>query len=284
LGKYKQALEAHKKSLVINKKFGNKIGEGTSLGCIGNAFRGQGKYKDSIVFYKKAITIAQEIGNKSSEGTYLGNLGIIYKILGKYEQAISQYKQAIQIARQIGNKRGEGKNLGNTGNLYLELGQFEQAIEYYTQSIDIAVEIGDKTSEGIYLGNMGEVLSKLNRFEEAEISLQKSISICQHSVPLAGASFRTALAFIFAKQNKIAEVHSLLKKAEIEFPINPEEYGRFLCKKAHVLYIIGEENLAEEALLQAEEMAEKIQSDTHSEFGKLIFKIKILLSSSEKSE
>ena len=82
-----------------------------------------GELRKAIEYYEQALKIAREIGDRRGEGTSLGNLGNAYTDLGQPVKAIEYYEQALKISREIGDRRGEGASLGNLGNAYYNLGE-----------------------------------------------------------------------------------------------------------------------------------------------------------------
>ena len=69
--------------------------------------------EEAIGYYEQALAIAREIGDRRGEGTDLGNLGNAYCCLGQVEEAIGYYERALAIAQEIGDRRGEGNHLFN---------------------------------------------------------------------------------------------------------------------------------------------------------------------------
>jgi len=69
----------------------------------------------------QALVINRETGNRRGEGTLLGNLGNRYADLGQTARAIDYYGQALVICRELGARSGEAINLCNLGNRYADL-------------------------------------------------------------------------------------------------------------------------------------------------------------------
>ena len=57
-------------------------------------------------FYEQRLAIAREIGDRRGEGSALGNLGNAWADLGETRKAIELYEQSLAIAREIGDRRG----------------------------------------------------------------------------------------------------------------------------------------------------------------------------------
>jgi tetratricopeptide (TPR) repeat protein len=72
----------------------------------------------AIEQYEQALAIAREIGDRQGEGSVLGALGNAYSDLGQVEKANEQYEQALAIARELGHRQNEGIHAWNLGLLY----------------------------------------------------------------------------------------------------------------------------------------------------------------------
>jgi tetratricopeptide (TPR) repeat protein len=87
--------------LQISKEIGDRQGEGSELGNLGNACKNLGEYKKAIDFYKQALQISKEIGDLQNEGIWLGNLGTTYLNLDEKEKACGLWKEALAIFEAI---------------------------------------------------------------------------------------------------------------------------------------------------------------------------------------
>ena len=278
IGQKEKAISYFQQTITIARECGNKRREGINLGNLGGIYANLAQYEEALRYYKQAIDIAREIGDKRREGINLGNVGNVSLFLGQNNEAITYYKRAIDIAREIGDKRGEGINLGSLGSVYTNLGQYEEAIESFQQAITLSLEIGNKINEGINLGNIGDLFLKLNRSEEAKEYFIKAIQICEISIPPAAGAFQGSLAFLYAQQGNFEEAFVSLEKGESLITIDPLEHGKFLCKKAKILYLAKQDKQAIEALQHATTIATELNASNDSELRKGIKTTKAFLS------
>ena len=101
------------------------------------------------------MKIAVEIGDRAGEGTAYGNLGNAYQLLGDFRKAIEYQEEHLKIAKEIGDRAGEGRAYGNLGNTYKSLSDHRKAIEYHEKYLKIAKVMGDRAGEGRAYGNLG---------------------------------------------------------------------------------------------------------------------------------
>ena len=113
---------------------------------------GQINPKEDINHHKQCLRIAKELGDRAGEGSAYGNLGNAYQSLGNLKQAIKYHNQDLSIAKELGDRAGEGGAYGNLGNAYQSLGDFKQAVKYYNQRVSIAKDLGNRAGEGVQTG------------------------------------------------------------------------------------------------------------------------------------
>jgi len=89
------------------REIGDRRGEGTALGSLGNAYSRLGETREAIEYYEQALAISREIGDRRGEGNRLGNLGLALDKLGHREEAIKCTKEALKIFEQIESPSAE---------------------------------------------------------------------------------------------------------------------------------------------------------------------------------
>ena len=117
--------------------------------------------------YEKALAIAIEIGDRRGEGTTYGNLGNVFHSLGEYQNAKEYHEKALAITIEIGDRREEGTTYGNLGSVFHSLDEFQNAKEYHEKALAIAIEIGDRGVEGTTDGKLGKVFDSFGEYQNA---------------------------------------------------------------------------------------------------------------------
>ena len=186
LSNFKEAIEYYEKDLSIAKEVGHRNGEGSTYGNLGNAYLSLGNFIQAIEYYEKHLSIAKEVGNRAGEGSAYGNLGNAYCNLGNFKQALEYYEKHLSIAKEVGNRAGEGSAYGNLGNAYLSLGNFKEAIEYFKKHLSIAKEVGNRAGEGSAYGNLGNAYRNVGNFKQAIEYYEKDLSIAKEVGDRAG--------------------------------------------------------------------------------------------------
>nr|WP_199305066.1 CHAT domain-containing tetratricopeptide repeat protein [Coleofasciculus sp. FACHB-125] len=173
------ALQSWQQALNLYREIKDRLGEGKSLGGLGNAYYSLGDYAKAIDYHQQRLAIAKGIKDRQGEGASLGNLGNAYYSLRDYVKAIDYQQQSLAIAKGVRDRLGEGQSLGNLGNAYLSLGDYAKAIDYHQQSLAITKEIKDRQGEGNSLGNLGLAYRYLGDYVKAIDYHQQSLAIAQ---------------------------------------------------------------------------------------------------------
>jgi len=230
ISQFESAFQSWQQALTIYREIKDRLGEGQSLGNLGNAYTYLGKYDKAIEFHLQALEILREIKDRLGEGQSLGNLGLAYYSLGKYEKAIEFQLQHLAIAREIKERYYEGNALGNLGNVYQKLGKYDKAIEFYLQSLAIAREIKDRLGEAAALNNLGVAFNKINQSELAILFYKQSVNVIEsirqdirklsqdeQKSYLSTVEFTYRnLADLLLKQDRILEAQQVLDLLKVE--------------------------------------------------------------------
>ncbi len=174
-GRMTEARDLFEKVLYMQTKSGNRAGKGIALGNLAIVQHKLGRIDEARSFYKKALEIHREIGNRSDEGIVLGNIGAMHHQLGHWDEARKHFEKALEIFREIGDCHPEGSNLLNFGSLYLDQGRISEARKLFENALQIANDIGYSRLAGHVLVKLGTLCLDLNQFETAEKYFKKAL-------------------------------------------------------------------------------------------------------------
>ena len=145
-------------------------------------FESLGEYGKAEEFQRKALALRKEIGDRRGEATCYGNLGNVYQSLAEYGMAEEFQRKALTIMKEIGHKQGEAKCYGNLGRLFNSLGKHHEAKELHKKALAMSREIGDISSGAAWhLCLAYDAISKGNSSLQHEIisNLRASIAKCE---------------------------------------------------------------------------------------------------------
>jgi tetratricopeptide (TPR) repeat protein/transcriptional regulator with XRE-family HTH domain len=211
-------------------RLGDRLGEGSALTHLGNAYYDLGEPQTAITYYEQVLAIARELGYRRGEGSTLGNLGVAYAELGELQTAITYFEQDLAIACDLPDRAGEGITLGNIGRAYHALGEPQTAITYYEQGLAIARDLGDRYIEGSTLGNLGNAYTGLGDSGRAITMCEQALAIAHEIGGQRTESYALSyLARAQAHQGEIAQAMTTFAQALVLFHERGDRRGEAEC-------------------------------------------------------
>jgi tetratricopeptide (TPR) repeat protein len=158
-------------------------GNGDYLYMIGRVYNELGKYNQALDYIKRSLVIDETEYGKMHPNVArdLNNLGELFRALGEPKKAIPYYERALNIDKVTSGKKHPDVaiDLNNLGEAWRELGDPQKAIFYYNQalSIDEAFYGKEHSNVAIRLNNMGLAYTALNNHYQAISNLKQALSI-----------------------------------------------------------------------------------------------------------
>jgi tetratricopeptide (TPR) repeat protein len=103
-GQYDAAEAAYRQSLEIETRLGNRAGQASSLGQLGNLYDDCfNRPEEAVTFYRQAADIFVEQGDSRSEGAARNNIAKTLCKLQRYDEARGEIRRAIECKQQFGH-------------------------------------------------------------------------------------------------------------------------------------------------------------------------------------
>jgi tetratricopeptide (TPR) repeat protein len=83
------------------------------------------------------LGIFRGIGDREGEATGLGNIGNIYFAQRRREDALNAHQDSLKISQQIADREGQAISFTNMGTIYFDEGKTPKAREMFHQARDI---------------------------------------------------------------------------------------------------------------------------------------------------
>ncbi len=181
MGNFSEARDALDGALALERRSGDRDGQGRTLNVLGLLAWDQGEYDEAIDRFKSAGVVARALGDRKLEGASLNNLSLVYDELGDYDTSLRQYQQVLELYKSVDFPRGVGDTLGNIGGVHLLLGQFREALGYYRQALAISERLKSATSMSQDNGNVALCLLGLGDTEEAIQHFDRAIDLAKQA-------------------------------------------------------------------------------------------------------
>ncbi|UVS78718.1 tetratricopeptide repeat protein [Actinokineospora sp. UTMC 2448] len=133
----------------------------------GNALHQLGRYGEAVSAHRQALRRYRDVGDRYGEATVLANLGLSLSAEGRLDDAIDAHHQALALYRAMGNWHGEAMVWTNLGTTLQRIGRAEEAILAHRRSGDLHRERGDSLGEAIVWTNLGAALQVSRRYDDA---------------------------------------------------------------------------------------------------------------------
>jgi len=142
-GRYDQALAAHRQSLAIKEKLGDRGGIAGSLSNIGTIKLQQGRLDDALHHFRRALKIERQLQDKAGRSQSLSNIGMARQKQGRLQQALNRYRASLALMRRLEDRSGRASLLYRIGTVRQQQEQYQRALS----RLQAALSIQQKTEE-----------------------------------------------------------------------------------------------------------------------------------------
>ncbi len=184
MGRYQEALQLAKNSLIIREKYidknSNLIDSYLSLA---SAYSSLGQLNDALLYDLKAVETLEKNSSTSISkqlSNAYNNLAMTYNDLSEFDMAIKYHKKSINIEEMIFEPMDFRfvSSYSNIVVVYEAKGQYHLALDYAQKAVKIA-ENENKESPGLATAynNLALILGSLGKYNEAIDLYEKSLII-----------------------------------------------------------------------------------------------------------
>jgi tetratricopeptide (TPR) repeat protein len=151
-GKLDDTLMDHKKSVNLNKKYGDMAGEGKALNNLAMAFRERGELDEALKTLEKAKAIFQELSDPTARALVEVNIGDIYLLKRNFKRSRKHFK----IAQETTTKYLPAKGLifRKIGGANMRTGDYASASKSLKQALAAYMDTADVTNQITCLGDL----------------------------------------------------------------------------------------------------------------------------------
>lgn len=229
LNRPEEALLFYKKSLALNREFGNKYSISADLINIANIYFDKKEYSKCLAIWDSVITISTEIDAKQLLANAYVNRGNTYSALKQHHKAIISKLMAYKLFDEINSLKEQIDCALNLGSTYKDINDLPNAIKYYRE----AFYLKDTLFNSEMTANIAQMRTKFEteKKEQENIRLQKENEIQALKIAVEKNRKRNiliafgfiVLAFVFLFMR-----YKLIKRAEIERKISEEKHLRLI--------------------------------------------------------
>ncbi|MBL7871738.1 MAG: tetratricopeptide repeat protein, partial [Cyclobacteriaceae bacterium] len=146
MGEYKNAADAHIKSLQLFETLKNLRGQSFCYQSLGNDFLFLNQYANAKKYFEKSLALKEQLDDKRGQLTTAISLGDVHKELNENQKAEAYFKSALATARSMKLVVEEARVLHQWGLLNKRMNNFRAARENFTKSIALSKQVGDSVT------------------------------------------------------------------------------------------------------------------------------------------
>ena len=174
-GDLTNAIDFHKKNLLLAKKIEDSDGESSALGNLGNAYAESGDLATAIYYLHMALEIHRKQNDLLKEIADLSNISAVYLKFREFSEANVFIEKCLNLLRQVNAPDLEVTALANLGSMFLRLGYVRRAIGYLEQSVVVQGRSNTLSLNGVLSNNLGIAYELLGDFHSAIHYIKQSV-------------------------------------------------------------------------------------------------------------
>lgn len=185
--------------------------------------------------------------------------GNIHESFGDYENTLKFWLEALKASREIMDVSSEGEASNQLGLIYSRLCDFKKSLEYFHEGLRIRESLGDENGAASSLNRIGMVLRQTKRYGESLEFYFKSLDIRKKNNQTSAIPWTLlGIANTYEEMNKFPE--SLQYYEQGLTGVDKRCTLQCLMGTGRVYTKTGEEQMAENRLLESLKMAKELKS------------------------
>ncbi|MBN2070404.1 MAG: sigma 54-interacting transcriptional regulator [Candidatus Krumholzibacteriota bacterium] len=165
--KYEDALDCHKRCLVIREECNDEQGVGATYNNLALVYRSMGRIKEALDNFTKSMKIKDKSNNLPGLAIGHLNLALAYMDLEEIEKSEKSCDKARLLAEDLGNQQLLAEIFGTLGEIYYLKGDKSSAREYYFKDLHICHTTKSIREKAIVFRRLGDLSLTEGKLTEA---------------------------------------------------------------------------------------------------------------------
>ncbi|QLQ38530.2 AfsR/SARP family transcriptional regulator [Micromonospora robiginosa] len=141
VGRYAEALEAHRQHLFLARCQGSDYHMSNALGHIASVENRLGHHAKAIRLLRASIRLRDRTGHRFGEAEVRNDLGIAYRHLSRFGDALGQHDLALDLSRDSGERHVQAAVLNDLGLTLTAAGRTDEAAPAHQRALALATRI-----------------------------------------------------------------------------------------------------------------------------------------------
>ena len=138
-----------------------------------------GNFEQAEGWLQEALTIDRKAGDRLGEGKVLSNLGLVAAQSGDLQLALGRWEAALLAHRASGNAESEAAVLGNMGEVAMVESRLDEAVELARASVALKRKLGQPSAECVGRINLGRIQAKRGNLDAARIEFDHAQELAE---------------------------------------------------------------------------------------------------------
>ncbi|AYF30900.1 transcriptional regulator [Micromonospora tulbaghiae] len=165
VGRYSEALRAHRQHLFLARCQGSWFHMSNALGHIASVENRLGNHRKAARLIVASLRLREQNGHRFGEAEARNELGIAYRHLGRLAEARSQHELAFDLARDSGDRHVQAAASNDLGLTLAAAGHVDQAVSAHREALGLASRIAHPYEQGRALVALADHLARTNTAE-----------------------------------------------------------------------------------------------------------------------
>nr|WP_321234575.1 tetratricopeptide repeat protein [uncultured Psychroserpens sp.] len=201
-----------------------------SQNSIGNIYLILEQYDLATKQFQKSLVIEKKSGNRLGMAINYQNIGYAYEATGDLESALRNYKLSLDYNNQINSNLGRVICYNSIGQVYIKQKKYPDARVIIEKALEKALQIGDQFYIASSYINLGWAQEKMEELEASEENLKKGLGVAKaYNLNLSIVEADKHLSELYnKKENYELALHHYKESVEIEKTINNDRNLRYV--------------------------------------------------------
>ncbi|WP_298882638.1 tetratricopeptide repeat protein [uncultured Polaribacter sp.] len=202
---------------IKNPKVSIKKSISISQNSIGNIYISLKQYKLALNEFKKSIVVQRELGHKLGLAINHQNIGNAHEELGDLDKALNNYKKSLNYNNQISSKIGRVICGYSIANVLIKQKKYNKAFITVDTVLQTAIQQKDKYYLSNTYSTLGLAQLHLNKLDNAKKNLTTALKIAKEfNVHTIVVKANENLALLYEKQNDFQKAFNYYRIAKEE--------------------------------------------------------------------
>lgn len=226
------------------------------------------EYANALDHFSESLRMVTALGVHDGEPFIFNNKGLVEGALGEWSASIRSFERAAAGFESAGDFLGAGRALSNSARMYLRVGDAARAEANVKRGLAWIERVHDDRARAESLNLLGEVYTNRRRFDDAFDALHEARELARKTGDeRAEANSLTAIGLALTGVHGFAAAAESFEGARVIFRKigTPASEASVLYHLARARRDAGQLESAQEAAMQAVEIAESIRSEVTAE-------------------